>query len=93
MRTVFESIAEQWLSIDNAEYRADSFETQHAVHTLGRPYYTPDERAKKTARLARKTRLGRILRKAAQQERLRIEAEEGKCPWPPCLGWPFDLAA
>lgn len=92
MRTVFERIAEEWLSIDNADDREDRLEAQHAVRTLGQAYYTPAERAKKTARLARKTRLGNILRAAARQERRRIEDREGKNPWPPCLGWPFDLA-
>ena len=93
MRKVFESIADQWLSIDKAEDRSDRFETQHAVRTLGAPYYTEAERAARKARGARKVRLGNLLRDAAKQERRRIEAKEGKKPWPPMLRWPFDLAA
>ena len=93
MRKIFESIADQWLSIDKAEDRSDRFETQHAVRTIGAPYYTAEDRAARTARLARKVRLGNILRKATKQEQRRIEAKEGKKPWPPMLRFPFDLAA
>ena len=92
MKKIFESIADQWLAIDKAEDRSDRFETQHAVRTLGAPYYTAEDRVARAARLARKIRLGNILRKAAKQERMRIEAKEGKMPWPPMLRWPFNLA-
>jgi hypothetical protein len=93
MKKIFESIADQWLEIDKALDRSSRFEDHHAVRTLGAPYYTTAERAARTAQLTHQIRLGNILRKAAKQERRRIEAKEGKKPWPPMLRWPFDLAA
>ena len=91
MRKVFESVAEELLRIDRAEQRAASFETQHAVRTLGAPYYTASEKATNRVRLHRKLRLSNILNKAKIQERARIESRNGKRPWPPMLRWPFNV--
>lgn len=93
MKAVFERIATKIVAMDRAEQREVGFETQHAVRTVGAPYYTEVELAARRERGALKRRLAGIMYKAAAQERARIESRDGKRPWPPMLRWPFNVVA
>jgi len=89
MNKVFESLSAKFMVLQSGIDRQDDFADQHAVRTVGNPFYSAAEWRDRGKRIDIKRRIGQILFLA--QRRWMKESRKPGAVCPPCIPYGHPL--